>query len=100
MKGFNIGLEPWKILLCHRVDNLTQCFRGHCHPLARWLMSANKMTIQSSSLWQGIWITWWKVYDGLTQKELKSRKEMFCHLFGNSRICNYDGIPWAHGTWI
>jgi hypothetical protein len=42
MKGLNLGPEPWKILLHHRVDNMTQCFKRHCHPLIGWFMSTKK----------------------------------------------------------
>jgi hypothetical protein len=57
-EGFQPELEPWKILIKHTVDNLRQSFRGHWHPSTGWLTIANKVEIQGTSLWQGIWSTW------------------------------------------
>lgn len=42
IQGLNPRLEPWKILIRHRVDQLKHNYRGQWHPTTRWLIAFKK----------------------------------------------------------
>jgi hypothetical protein len=45
VKGLALGTKPWEVLLCHRVNNLRQFYKGCWHASMGWLMIVRKVMV-------------------------------------------------------
>jgi hypothetical protein len=93
-RGLQDGEEPWRVLLKHRISNIRPAAGQQWPPGYNWLMSAQCIKTQGSSLWEALWQAWRTIRRGTNHEQPLTKDEILRQsLFGNPWITTEDGIP-------
>lgn len=96
VRGLTPGLEPWKILLRHRLETTRAKHYGTWHPSAHWIMDNKPVITTGSQLWKSTFTAWQSIMSSLTPLAPQHRDEILREpLYGNPRLVDVEGRTWG-----
>jgi hypothetical protein len=92
--GLQDGDEPWRVLLKHRISNIRPTNSQQWLAGYNWLMSAQRIRPQGSTLWGALWQAWYTIRRRIGHEQPMTKEEILRQpLFGNPWITIEDDIP-------